>query len=59
MTSRQAKHQAKQRANGAIGISVTFRADEPESGQLLYYISLCGGPKEALRHLIALARIQR
>ena len=52
MTSRQAKHQAKQRAEGAIGISVTFRADEPE-GDAWRRLSSCHGPKEAMRRLLS------
>ena len=59
MTTRQAKHQAKQRLEGAVKIDVTFRADEPEAAQWAYFVNLCGGPKEAARHLIALARMPR
>lgn len=59
MTTRQAKHNAKRRLEGAVTIAVTFRADEPEAAQWSYFVSLCGGPKEAMRHLIALARMPR
>ena len=59
MTTRQAKHQAKQRREGAVKIDVTFKADEPEAAQWAYFVSLWGGPKEAARHLIALARMPR
>jgi hypothetical protein len=59
MTSRQAKHQAKQRADGAVTIAVTFRANEPEAEQWEYYSNLCGGRKEALKWLLALARLQK
>ena len=59
MTTRQAKHNAKRRLEGAVTIAVTFRADEPEAAQWAYYVNLCGGPKEAARHLIALARMPR
>lgn len=55
----QAKHNAKRRSEGAVTINVMFRADEPEAAQWSYYVGLCGGPKEAARHLIALARMPR
>ena len=52
MTSRQAKYQAKQRADGAVTISVTFRADEPEAKMWLETIKKRGGPKSALKWLL-------
>lgn len=59
MSTRQAKHNAKRRSEGAVTIAVTFRANEPEAEQWAYFVSLCGGPKEAMRHLIAIARMPR
>jgi hypothetical protein len=52
MTSRQAKHQAKQRADGAVTIAVTFRADEPEAAMWFETIKKRGGPKAALKWLL-------
>lgn len=52
MTSRQAKHQAKQRLEGAVTISVTFRADEPEAAQWAELVKEKGGPKEAMKTLL-------
>jgi hypothetical protein len=49
MTSRQAKHQAKQRADGAVTIAVTFRADEPEAAQWVEWVKYAGGPKAAIK----------
>jgi hypothetical protein len=59
MTTRQAKHNAKRRSEGAVTIAVTFRANEPEAAQWEYYSNLCGGRKEALKWLLALARVAR
>jgi len=59
MTSRQAKHNAKRRSEGAVIIAVTFRVDEPEAAQWEYYSNLCGGRKEALKWLFALARMAK
>jgi hypothetical protein len=52
MTSRQAKHQAKQRADGAVTIAVTFRADEPEGKSWKEWVRYYGSPKKALAALI-------
>jgi riboflavin biosynthesis pyrimidine reductase len=52
MTSRQAKHQAKQRADGAVTISVTFRADEPEAAHWAKLVEQEGGPKAAIKFLL-------
>lgn len=54
MTSRQARHQAKQRQNGAVTISVTFRADEPEAEQWAKLVEQEGGPKAAIKRLLYL-----
>jgi hypothetical protein len=54
MTSRQAKHQAKQRADGAVTISVTFRADEPEVAIWRNLLRQKGGPKDAIKYLLDL-----
>ena len=52
MTTRQAKHQAKQRLEGAVTISVTFRAEEHECAKWAFLVKEHGGPKEAMRHLL-------
>jgi hypothetical protein len=51
MTSRQAKHQAKQRADGAVTIAVTFRADEPEAEVWKELVQWFGSPKKAMSEL--------
>ena len=52
MTTRQAKHNAKRRLEGAVTIAVTFRADEPEAAQWRQLVEVHGGPKQAMRHLL-------
>jgi hypothetical protein len=54
MISRQAKHQAKRRADGAVTIAVTFRADEIEARLWKSVLELegKGSPKQALKHLL-------
>ena len=49
MTTRQAKHNAKRRSEGAVTISVTFRADEPEAAQWTQLVEREGGPKKAMQ----------
>ena len=52
MTSRQAKHQAKRRAEGGLSISIQFRVEEPETKAWLRLAEVCGGNKRALSHLL-------
>ena len=52
MTTRQAKHNAKRRLEGAVTIAVTFRANEPEAAQWEKLIEQKGGPKKAMQFAI-------
>lgn len=52
MTTRQAKHNAKRRLEGAVTIAVTFRADEHECAKWAFLVKQHGGPKQAMRHLL-------
>jgi hypothetical protein len=55
MTTRQAKHNAKRRLEGAVTISVTFRADEPGAAQWAKLLENHKGPKQAIQFAIASA----
>jgi hypothetical protein len=52
MTTRQARHNAKRRSEGAAVIAVEFRADEPEAQVWKELVQWFGSPKKAMSELI-------
>ena len=52
MTSRQAKHQAKKRAEGAVNVQVVLLPDEPETKAWLDLVEQVGSAKLALKMLL-------
>jgi hypothetical protein len=52
MTTRQAKHNAKRRSEGATVIAIQFRADEPEAQVWKELVQWFGSPKKAMSELI-------
>jgi hypothetical protein len=52
MTSRQAKHQAKRRANGTVSITVALYPNEPEFQLWFDVLAISNGPKDALKKLL-------
>jgi hypothetical protein len=52
MTSRQAKHQAKRRAEGGVSITVVLHPNEPELQLWFDVLAISNGPKDALKKLL-------
>lgn len=52
MTSRQARHQAKRRAEGGVNVQVVLMPNEPETKVWLDLVQEIGSPKLVLKYLL-------
>jgi hypothetical protein len=52
MTTRQAKHQAKRRAEGGVSITIALLPNEPETKLWFDLVEKVGSPKLAFKYLL-------